>query len=69
MKYTRIRSYFNGEFTSCEHLYLGDNHVTALERFRREYPEHDKCTVIAETYESDEHKEHFAACLRCGCVH
>ena len=69
MKYIRVKSYFNGEFTSCEHLYLGNNQVDALERFRKEYPEHDKCILIAENYESEEHKEHFASCLRCGCVH
>ena len=72
MKYVRIRSYYqNGKFTSCEHLYAGTNQVEALEKFREEYPEHDNCILIAENYDSEkpEHKEHFAACLRCGCVH
>ena len=71
MVYTRIKSYYNGEFTSCEHLYLGNNQVEALEKFRKEYPEHDKCILIAEKYDSEEerNKEHFKACMRCGCVH
>ena len=71
MLYTRIKSYHNGEFTSCEHLYLGTNQVKALERFRNEYPEHKECILVAQTYDSEaeENKEHFQACLRCGCVH
>ena len=70
MKYVRMRSYLTtGEFTGCEHLYLGDNHVKALDWFHREYPEHNDCIVIAETYDSEENAEHFAACKRCGCVH
>lgn len=70
MQYVRIRSYLpSGEFTSCEHLYLGNNQVDALERFRSEYPEHDHCILVAENYDSEEHKEHFEACLNCGCVH
>lgn len=71
MLYTRIKSYQNGVFTNCEHLYLGSNQSTALERFRSEYPEHKDCILIAESYDSEEecNKEHFKACLRCGCVH
>ena len=71
MKYVRITSYFNGRFTTCEHLYAGTNQVEALERFRSEYPEHNECILIAENYDSDkpENKAHFAACLSCGCVH
>lgn len=72
MKYIRVTSYLpGGGFTGCEHLYLGTSQVKALERFRREYPEHSHCIVIAENYDSDEekNKSHFAACLRCGCVH
>lgn len=71
MKYVRIRSYYNGEFTSCEHLYTGTNQVDAIARFRKEYPEHDNCILIAEAYDSEkpENKSHFAACVNCGCVH
>ena len=72
MIYTRITSYFpDGRFTTCEHLYLGNSHTDAILRFRKEYPEHKDCIVIAETYDSDDkkNKSHFAACVRCGCVH
>lgn len=71
MIYTRIKSYHNGEFTTCEHLYLGENTVEALEKFRAEYPEHYKCVLIAERYDSEAEKnrEHFKACLNCGCIH
>lgn len=70
MKYTRVTSYYqDGRFTTCEHLYLGSDQQKALERFRAEYPAHSNCIIVAEPYESDENKEHFAACLRCGCVH
>lgn len=71
MKYIRVASYLNGKFTGCEHLYLGNSQVDALERFRKEYPEHKKCILIAENYDSEaeENKSHFAACLNCGCVH
>ena len=72
MQYVRLRSYYQtGEFTNCEHLFLGDNQVKALEWFRKEYPEHDECIVVAEYYDSDDTKnaEHYAACKRCGCVY
>ena len=71
MIFTRVRSYYqNGKFTSCEQLYYGNNQVTALERFRNDYPEHNNCILVAETYDSDDekNKEHFAICKRCGCV-
>lgn len=71
MVYVRIKSYLNGKFTGCEHLYLGNNHVNALDKFRKEYPEHKNCILIAESYDSEDerNKEHFKACLNCGCVH
>ena len=71
MIYTRIKSYYNGTFTNCEHLYLGNNHSIALNKFRSEYPEHNDCILIAESYDSEDpdNKEHFQACLNCGCVH
>lgn len=70
MKYIRITSHKDGRLLA-EHLYFTDSQVKAIERFRKEYPEHHDCIVVAENYESDDpkHKEHFNACLRCGCVH
>lgn len=71
MIYTRVRSYNDGEFTTAEHLYLGDNHTKAIIQFRKEYPEHSNCVVMAETFDGEkpENKELFEICLRCGCVH
>lgn len=70
MQYIRIRSYLtDGTFTTCEHLYFGNNQSEALARFRSEYPEHDGCILVAENYNSEEHEAHFKACLNCGCVH
>ena len=69
MKYVRVRSYHNDKYTGCDHLYLGNNQAEALERFRKEYPEHDECILIAEYFDSEEHKELFTAFLNCGCVH
>ena len=72
MIFTRIKSYDqNGKFTNCEHLYLGKSHTNAILKFRREYPEHDQCIVIAETYDSNDpkNKEHFNIMKKCGCIH
>ena len=70
MIYTRIKSYRDGELLA-EHLYLGDSQVKAIERFRKEYPEHNDCIVVAERYDSEDekNKEHFRICCQCGCVH
>ena len=71
MKYVRIKSYYpDGKFTGCEHLYWGDNQVKALERFRKDYPAHDKCILVAETIEGDDPKneEFIKVCNRCGCI-
>lgn len=66
----RIRSYYpNGRFTSCEHIYLARDSSSALSRFLREYPAHKACIQTAEEYDPEKDPEHFAACLRCGCVH
>lgn len=69
MKLIRITSHWNNELVA-EQLYFTDSQTTAIERFRKEYPEHGNCIVIAENYDSEkpENKEHFKACLRCGCV-
>ena len=72
MKMVRITSYLTtGEFTSCEHLYAVENQNKAIERFRREYPGHKDCIVVAEDYDSENQKnaEHFRTCSECGCVH
>ena len=70
MKCIRIRSYYpDGSFTSCEHIYLESDQQKALERFRKEYPEHDCCIVVAEDYDPDENPEHYRMCKECGCVH
>ena len=71
MQYVRVTSYSNGKFTGCEHLYSRSSQADALKKFREEYPEHAKCILIAENYDSEaeENKAHFAACLNCGCVH
>lgn len=68
MKYVRITSHLDGKLLA-EHLYFTDSQVKAIDRFRKEYPEHKDCIVVAENYESDENKEHFRVCINCGCVH
>ena len=72
MNCIRVRSYYpDGTFTSCEHIYIESDQQKALERFRKEYPEHEKCILVAEYYDSEaeENKEHFRICRECGCVH
>ena len=66
---TRITSHYNGRLVA-EHIYARDQ-VTAIEWFRREYPEHKECIVIAENYDETDpkNKEHFKAVSNCGCVH
>lgn len=71
MSFTRVRSYSkDGKFTGCEHVYARGQ-VKALEWFRKDYPEHKDCIVIAETVEEDldNPSEWFKACNNCGCVH
>lgn len=67
MKYVRITSCRNGHLLA-EQLYLGTDQEKAIERFLQDYPEHIVCDVKAEPYDNDESPDHFAACLRCGCV-
>lgn len=69
MKYVRIQSYFQSKLVA-EHLYYGDDHVRAIEAFRKEYPEHDSCIVVASTIEGDSQKwqEYVNVCRRCGLV-
>ncbi len=69
MKYVRTQSFFQGKLMA-EHLYYGDDQVRALEMFRREYPEHDSCIVVASTIDSNDPKwqEYISVCHRCGVV-
>lgn len=78
MMYVRIKSYLpTGEFTSCEHLYPGCEHlypgkdqVNALARFRKDYPGHKDCILVAETIsdEDPKYEEYIRICWRCGCA-
>lgn len=71
VQFTRICSYRqNGEFTTCEHLYARSQ-SKALEWFRKDYPEHKDCILVAETIEEDldNPSEWFKACVNTGCVH
>lgn len=72
MKYVRIKSYNqDGEFTGCEHAYGGDNQSTALMRFRKEYPEHNECILVARTIDDEDPEwiEWFRVARNCDCVH
>lgn len=72
MTYVRIRSYYpDGTFTTCEHAFVGDNHVKAIERFRNLLPEHKNCYLVAETIDDNDPnwKEWFRVARNCGCVH
>lgn len=66
---TRIKSYHNGKLVS-EHIYARNQH-TAIEWFRRDYPEHKDCIVVAEDYDETDPRnaEHFRIANSCGCVH
>ena len=69
MTFTRIRSYYSdGRFTGCEHIYARDEQKV-IDWFRKEYPEHRDCTVVAEEYDPEVNPDHFKACKRCSCVH
>lgn len=71
MKYIRIKSYYqSGEFTFAEQLYTTDSQVKALEWFRKDYPSHDGCILVAETIDGDdpENREYIEVCRRCGCI-
>lgn len=70
MIYTRVRSYEKGKMVA-EWLYRTDNQVVALEKARRDYPEHERCILVAEYVDSsDEHwKEYVDVCRRCGVIY
>ena len=71
MMYVRITSYYqSGKFTSCEHLYPGNDQVKALERFRKDFPHHNDCILVAETIsdEDSKYEEYIHTCWKCGCV-
>ena len=73
MNMVRVTSYYqDGRFTTCEHIYAAQFQQDAIDRFKKEYPEHAKeCIIVAEYYDSEDPKnaEHFEVCKRCGCVH
>lgn len=72
MKYVRIKSYLpDGKFTSCEHAYIGDNQIKALERFKNDFPEHNHCIHVAETIDDEDAEwiDWFNVARECGCVH
>ena len=51
MMYVRIRSYKEGSFIA-EHLYVKTGtQQDAIDRFKREYPEHNGCVLVAEDKE------------------
>lgn len=66
---TRITSFHNGKLVA-EHIYDRDQ-VKAIEWFRKDYPEHKDCIVVAENYDETDPKngEHFRVCSSCECVH
>ena len=68
MKFVRVKSYLNDKLVA-EQLYLGDNHSNALQRFRNYYPEHDQCTLVAETIDNTDprYAEYISVAIRCGC--
>lgn len=71
MEYTRIRTYDpkNGsKWTGLEHLYSTNDQAKALERFKRDYPEHKEMIAVAEHYNSEEDPRHYRACLQCGVI-
>ena len=70
MKYVRIQSRLNGVLLA-DHLYAGDNHVKAIEAFRKEYPEHEKCVITAKTVDDEDPnlREYFSASRHCGTAH
>lgn len=70
MKYVRVKSYHKDKFVA-EHAYFGDNQSAALSRFRKEYPEHHECVLVAQTIDDEDDKwiEWFRAARDCGCVH
>lgn len=69
MKYVRVRSYHESKWNGTEQLYLGENQVNALERFKKDYPQYvSTCILVAETIDSDDDREYFKACQRCGVV-
>lgn len=69
-EFVRITSYkANTGILYAEHLYCTDLQTYAITRFRKEYPEHKDCIVVAEDYDPDENPSHFQACKDSGCVH
>ena len=52
---TRVKSYLqSGEFTTCEQIYVTTNQQEALDKFKRTYPEHKDCILVAEYIDSND---------------
>ena len=72
MEYIRVKTYYpgTGKWTGCEHLYLVDSQVEALNRFRKDYQEHNKMIAVAETIDSEDakYKEYVEVCRKCGVI-
>ena len=56
-----------------EHLYKGDSHVKAFERFYKDFPKYHRnpdCNGVAETIDSEnpEYKDYFKICKRIKWV-
>ena len=70
MRYYRVRSYFvGGKWTGADHLYLCENSLKAIDAFRKEYPEHDRCIVTAEEFDKENNRDLYKVFVDCGCVH
>lgn len=69
MRYIRVKSYYESKWNGTEHLYLGEDQVKAIERFKKDYPQYvGKCILVAETIDSLDDPEYFKVCQRCECV-
>ena len=69
MKHVWIRAYYKGKMVG-DHIYMGDDQVKALDRYRRDFPDHNDCICVAETINDEDPTlaEFFAVHYRCGCA-
>lgn len=70
MTFTRVKMYYNGGYIT-EALFLGNNHVSALEKFHKLFPSAsaDGVNLVAETVDVDTESAYFKSCLWCGAVY
>lgn len=69
-KYFRVRSYYqDGEWTGADHIYICSLPTEAIEAFRKEYPEHDRCIITAEEFDRERNEAVYQAFRESGCVH